>query len=258
MQNAGGAPSNGGGETQSAGAGGAVGNAGSSGSGGTTSSANGTIVPLYTDPSDASWTAIVTAKQAHPTVDVVAIVNPNSGPGDKVDSGYTQGIDALIAASITPIGYVSTKYAGRAEADVEADIDSWYSFYPHLAGIFFDEQSDQAGDVAFYAAVSTYAKGKGARLTVGNPGASVPAAYLAALDVMLIYESKGLPTLTSLSGDAGNRAHLGVIPYGAAFDASFVGSARADVKYVYATSDDLPNPWDSLTPYFDQLLGALE
>jgi hypothetical protein len=228
------------------------------GTGGGASQGSGTIVPLYTDPGDASWSAIITAQKAHPTVAVVAIVNPNSGPGAKVDTSYTQGIDALIAAGITPIGYVSTQYAGRAEADVKADIDSWFGFYPHLRGIFFDEQSDKAGDVGFYGDVSSYAKGKGASLTVGNPGTSVPDAYLTALDVMLIYESKGLPQLGSLSADAANRAHYGIIPYGAALDTSFVGSAKADVKYVYATSDDLPNPWDSLTPYFDPLLGALE
>ncbi len=199
----------------------------------------------------------MTAKKAHPAVAVVAIVNPNSGPGARVAARFTTGIGKLLAAGIVPIGYVSTAYTARGEPAVKADIDSWLSFYPNLAGIFFDEQSGKVGDDAFYRDVSGYAKQKGLGFTVGNPGTSVPASYLSAVDVMLIYESKGLPKLSSLTGDASQRSHYGVIPYGAAFDAAFVTSAKADVAYVYITSDDLPNPWDTLTPYFGQLLDAL-
>jgi hypothetical protein len=241
---------------QSAGTGGgASGAAGAAGGG--ASATVGTIVPLYTDPSDESWTAIVSAKQAHAAVQVVAIVNPDSGPGARIDASYTTGIARLVAAGIVPIGYVSTAYTARGEPAVKADIDSWHAFYPSLAGIFFDEQSNQAGDDGFYRDVSAYAKGQGLSFTVGNPGTNVPASDLGALDVMLIYESKGLPKLTSLSGYRAERAHYGIIPYGAQLDAAFIASAKADVAYVYTTSDDLPNPWDTLTPYFGQLLDAL-
>lgn len=241
---------------QSAGAGGTTSGAAGAGGGGASATV-GTIVPLYTDPIDDSWTAIVSAKQAHPAVQVVAIVNPNSGPGARGEASYTTGIARLVTAGIVPIGYVSTAYTARGEPAVKADIDRWHAFYPTLAGIFFDEQSNEAGDDGFYRDVSTYAKGQGLSFTVGNPGTSVPASYLGALDVMLIYESKGLPKLTSLSADRVERAHYGIIPYGAELDATFIASAKADVAYVYATSDDLPNPWDTLTPYFSQLLDAL-
>ena len=218
----------------------------------------GTIVPLYTDPGDPSWAALITAKTAHPAVKVVAIVNPDSGPGAALDSSYTSGITRLVAAGITPIGYVSTSYAARGEPAVKADIDHWHTFYPSLQGIFFDEQSDQAGDAPFYRSVSAYAKGLGLAFTVGNPGTAVPASYAGAVDVMLIYESKGLPALGSLTGYASSRAEYGIIPYGAALDTTFVKAAKAKVQYIYATSDDLPNPWDSLPPYFGDMLTALE
>jgi len=250
---AGGNANRGGSDSGGSSTGGAPGSA----AGGEASAMVGTIVPLYTDPSDDSWTAIASAKQAHPAVQVVAIVNPNSGPGARVDASYTTGIARLVAAGIVPIGYVSTAYTARGEPAVKADIDRWHAFYPSLAGIFFDEQSSQAGDDGFYRDVSAYAKGQDLSFTVGNPGTSVPASYLGALDVMLIYESKGLPELTSLSADHVERVHYGIIPYGAELDAAFIASAKADVAYVYATSDDLPNPWDTLTPYFGPLLDAL-
>jgi len=256
-QSGGGTSGSGGAQAGRAGESGTGTSAGAAGSDGAALSV-GTIVPLYTDPGDPSWAALITAKTAHPAVKVVAIVNPDSGPGAALDSSYTSGITRLVAAGITTIGYVSTSYAARGEPAVKADIDHWHTFYPSLQGIFFDEQSDQAGDAPFYRSVSAYAKGLGLVFTVGNPGTAVPASYAGAVDVMLIYESKGLPALGSLSGYASSRAEYGIIPYGAALDTAFVKAAKAKVQYIYATNDDLPNPWDSLPPYFGDMLTALE
>jgi hypothetical protein len=217
-------------------------------------------VPLYTDPSDASWTAIVSAKQAHPTVRVVAIVNPNNGPGSSRSTSYTNGIAKLVGAQIDVIGYVATGYASRTTASVEAQIDQWKSFYPQLGGIFFDEQSNQAGDVAYYRTLSQYAKTQGLSYTVGNPGTDTAEAFVGALDTMLIYETDGLPAASALGGWHARYApsNFGIIPYATAFNATFVRDARKYVQYIYLQSDDLPNPWDTLPSYFGDLLAALE
>jgi spherulation-specific family 4 protein len=225
---------------------GTTGAAGAGGVGGApaASTAAGTIVPLYTDPGDSSWTAIVSAQLAHPTVHVVAIVNPDSGPGASRASAYTTGIAKLIAAEIQVIGYVATGYASHSIASMEAAIDQWKAFYPQLEGIFFDEQSDKAADVEYYRTLSQYAKAQGLAYAVGNPGADTAEAFVGVLDTMLIYESKGLPAVSKLAGWHTKYAqtNFGVIPYGAAFDASFVQAARKDVGYIYLQSDDLPNP----------------
>jgi len=244
--------------------GGATGTGGATvtGTGGTpavTSSSAGTIVPLYTSPTDGSWSAIIAAASAHPTVHVVAIVNPNTGPGSARSASYTTGIADLQAAHIVVIGYVGTNYGGNSVSSVEAKIDTWKSFYPTLQGIFFDEQSHDTGEITYYKTISQYAKSKGLSYTVGNPGASVPTAYVGALDTMLVYESAGLPAMTALSPYSGYpKANFGVIPYATSFDATFVQNARKYVQYIYLQTDNLPNPWNSLTPYFSQLLAALE
>jgi hypothetical protein len=218
-------------------------------------------VPLYTDPSDASWTAIVEAKMAHPTVRVVAIVNPSDGPGSSPSSGYTNGIAKLVAANIQVIGYVATGYASHPIASMEATIDQWKSFYPQVQGIFFDEQSNQAGDVGYYTTLSQYAKSKGLSYTVGNPGTDTAEAFIGALDTMLIYESSGVPSTSQMGGWHSKypKSDFGVIPYAVpSMDAAFVASARQYVGYIYLQSDNLPNPWDSLPSYFSSLLAALE
>jgi hypothetical protein len=224
--------------------------------------AAGTIVPLYTDPSDPSWDAITSARKAHPTVRVVAIVNPNSGPGASKSSDYVTGIANLVAANIQVIGYVATGYASHSLASMESEIDAWRSFYPQTSGIFFDEQSDKAADVAYYKTLSDYAKAHGFTYTVGNPGTDTAEAFvqMSALDTMLIYESKGLPNVSTLGGWHAKYApsNFGVIPYGASFDAAFVQAARKAVGFVYIQNDDLPNPWDTLPPFFGDLLASLE
>jgi hypothetical protein len=265
---AGGAPVAGTGGTTVTGAAGAVapgtGGApsGAAGSPGTTpvAASTGTIVPLYTDPSDSSWTAIVAAKQAHPTVPVIAVVNPNNGPGGSRTTDYASGIAKLQQAGIKVIGYVATGYTSRGVATVEADINQWKAFYPTLQGIFFDEQSNTPGDETFYKTVSGYAKAQGLTFTVGNPGTDTGPSFIGAVDVGLIYESFGLPGSSRMAGwhSGFAKSNFGIIPYGAALDHAYVKAAKAMVGYIYVTNDDLPNPWDSLPSYFADLLADLE
>jgi len=223
--------------------------------------AGATIVPLYTPPTDPSWSTVIAAKAAHPTVGVVAVVNPASGPGAAVDSGYAAGIARLTAAGVKVLGYVATGYAVRNPPEVKADIDRWRTFYPgQIGGIFFDEQSDRAGDVGYYRDVSQYAKAQGLSFTVGNPGKDSAPEYVGALDTMLIYEAAGLPTASQMGGwhSSYARSNFGVIPHTSSFDAAFVHGARQYVQYVYVQNDTLPNPWDSVPAFFGDLLAALE
>ena len=225
------------------------------------SGAGATIVPLYTYPTDPSWNTVIAGKAAHPTVGVIAAVNPANGPGAAADPAYASGIARLNAAGIKVIGYVATGYAVNSPVTVKADIDRWRAFYPgQISGIFFDEQSNRAGDVAYYRDLSQYAKAQGLSFTVGNPGTDSAPEYVGALDTMLIYESSGLPSVSQLGGWHASHApsNFGVIPYAASFDAAFVRNARQYVQYIYLQNDTLPNPWDSVPAYFGDLLAALE
>jgi Spherulation-specific family 4 len=222
--------------------------------------AAGAIVPLYTRPDHPSWSAMVAAKQAHPSVHVVAVVNPSDGPGDAQSPTYAAGVERLLAAGIDVIGYVATGYAGRSLGYVQADIDRWCAFYPQIGGIFFDEQSHSAGDESYYRTLSQYAKGKGLAFTVGNPGTDVAESFIGALDTMLIYENRGVSSTQALTGwhTKYPAQNFGVIPYGTALDLAYVRAARQHVGYIYLNNDEPPNPWDSLPPYFADLLAALE
>src|SRR5215471_19323902 len=130
----------------------------------------GTIVPLYSFPTQDAWSRVIAAKRAYPNVTIIAVVNPQDGPGSAQSPDYLAGISQLISAGIKVIGYVATGYGKRAVADIQADVARWRDFYPQVTGIFFDEMSSQAGFEAYYKVLSAHARDLGFDLTTGNPG----------------------------------------------------------------------------------------
>ncbi len=132
--------------------------------------ATGSIIPLYTSPSDPSWAAVAAAKAAHPAVPVLAVVNPANGPGAAASADYAAGIAKLTAAGVKVIGYVHTSWGARAAGELQAEMGQWKSWYPGVTGIFFDEMANAAGHESYYAGLTSYAKGHGFDFTIGNPG----------------------------------------------------------------------------------------
>ncbi|HVW00951.1 MAG TPA: spherulation-specific family 4 protein, partial [Planctomycetaceae bacterium] len=102
------------------------------------------LVPAYFYPAGeglVAWKKLIASAEQTP---VVAIVNPDSGPGKRVDAVYHEIFQWAKPSKIKLIGYVTLSYAERPISAVKADIDSWLHFYPEVAGIFFDEQPSQA------------------------------------------------------------------------------------------------------------------
>lgn len=221
----------------------------------------GSIIPLYTPPTDPSWTAVASAKAAHPTVPVMAIVNPANGPGAASSADYAAGIAKLTAAGVKVIGYVHTSWGARPAGELQSEMGQWKSWYPGVTGIFFDEMANATGQETYYKNLTAYAKSHGFDFTIGNPGSDSSPTYVGTEDVILIYENSGLPALTALTGwhTTYGRTNFGVIPYNvASLDTSFVQSAKPYVGYIYLQSDSLPNPWDSVPSYLSALMAALD
>lgn len=220
----------------------------------------GTLVPLYTYPTDPSWLAVINAKLAHPSVPVIAVINPEDGPGASLNADYVKGIAALLKAGVSVLGYVSTAYTVRSETAVNADIDSYRRWYPQMTGIFFDEQTNTPGGEDYYRRVVAYARSNAFTFTVGNPGTDTAPTYVGTVDMILVYESAGLPSARTMAGwhTGYDRHNFGIIPYGvSALDPAFLIQAKANVGYIYVTGDTLPNPWDSVPSYFDALVAQL-
>ena len=219
----------------------------------------GSIVPLYTDPTDSSWTVIASAAQSHPTVRVVAIINPNSGPTASADQSYATGIPMLQSSGVHVIAYVATGYASRPPGDVQHDIDLYHSQYPSLEGIFFDEAAVyEAGHETLYMQYAQYARSAGLSFVVANPGTAPMSQYIPLFDVTMVYETGGEADPASLAMWACQPHSVGAFAYGIpTLDPAYVTSVRTDVNWIYLTNDTLPNPYDTLPPYFSDLLTAL-
>lgn len=213
----------------------------------------GILIPLYRHP-DSTWDDLIQVKNTHPSVPIIAIVNPDNGPGFW-DPAYVFGIKKLQSAGIPTLGYVYTKYGARDMSEITANIDSYKKWYG-VNGIFFDEMAHVSGKEDYYLHLSNYAKSIGLNFTIGNPGKDISSSYLGTVDNIVIYEHSGLPSVELLKGwhTKYSKYNFSILSYGVDnLDEKFVQSASNYVGLIYITDKTLPNPWYSLTSYLDKL-----
>ncbi|MFM2420757.1 MAG: hypothetical protein RL385_5480, partial [Pseudomonadota bacterium] len=227
------------------------------------------LVPWYAYPAAPSaqedqWAILA---QSASTARFTAIINPADGPGrGGPNADYQRGLQLLSASGAALLGYVTTRLPGvalRPIADVKADVDEWtrsFSAYP-VQGIFLDGTSSDAADIGYFEELYRYIHTNPRYLRVVlNPGTPPAQAY---------YQRATAELIVSFEGNAGTwsshvppsymsgfgPARFGALVYGAASVAS-MRSAMALARgrgfgTVYVTSDDLPNPWDTLPSYWN-------
>jgi Spherulation-specific family 4 len=148
-------------------------------------------VPAYYYPFGAGlreWNRLIASAKAVP---IVAIVNPASGPGDRVDTNFAAIIPRARRAGVTVVGYIGTQYTRKPLEQVKREIETFLSFYPDIQGFHFDEQSSEARGVDYYAELYRYAHRRiPDALVLTNPGTSCDAGYAArpASDVISLFE----------------------------------------------------------------------
>ncbi len=149
------------------------------------------LVPAYFYPGGRElnyWDQLLASAKA---CSITAILNPDSGPGEKVDPAYTETLRRCKVAGVRPIAYVSTSYAKRKLEEVQADIDTWLKYYPGIKGFFFDEQSSGPEKLDYYRALRDFSRKRlASAFVVNNPGIVPDKGYLAgkAADVVCVFE----------------------------------------------------------------------
>lgn len=229
----------------------------------------GLLVPAYFYPEGnglAHWDTLIQDAAREPKLEIVAIVNPASGPGRRVDANYTRVVERCRKAGVKLVGYVSTDYGKRPAEAVKADVDRWHEFYPQVQGIFFDEQASGADKIDWYADVAAHARKTIPKAyLVSNPGTHCDAGYAAKLTAdtyVLFEEQKGFERYRAPAWAASHppsRAAILVhsLPEAAAMKQQLEKAIRDRAGYLYLTDDLLPNPWDRLPTYWAEEVAAL-
>jgi hypothetical protein len=224
------------------------------------------LVPVYIYPAGEGWNEWQKLINAASKVQIVAIVNPNSGPGDERNLDYAAIFTQAKNHGITLVGYVSTDYGKRAKAKIKKDIDTWIKFYPQIRGFFFDQQPREGHGAANFVELRDYAKDKLPEpLVITNPGVLCDAMYLALAvsNVTCVFVNfQGFdqfelpPTLKVY-----DPSRFAALPY----NISNAETMRTMVKdaiikrigYLYVSDAKPPILWDRLPVYWDEEVDAV-
>ncbi|MBC7805012.1 MAG: spherulation-specific family 4 protein [Akkermansiaceae bacterium] len=222
----------------------------------------GMVVPAYFAPGPL-WEQMGTAAA---NTGMIAIMNPNSGPGDAAREDYVAQIKTARAQGVKVLGYVHTSYGKRPIAEVRAEIERYYQWYA-VSGIFFDEVTNDDKGLAYYAKCRRLARASDAKgLVIVNPGTPVTKGYMNVADIVVTFESnydayiKRAPDAAWVRTFPAKRFwHLiYAAPDENAMKNAVQLTKKRNAGWVFVTPDTLPNPWDTLPeePYWAAQLAA--
>ena len=222
-------------------------------------SSTGVILPLYVHPGS-TWHDVIKEKIKHHKVPMIVIINPLNGSGQVKNDDYVDGIQKMQSRDISVLGYVYTDYGTRNSTDVKNEITNYKNWY-NVNGIFFDQMSNVPGNEIYYTDLTHFAKSLGLTFTVGNAGVDTKPSYIKTVDNIVIYEKNTLPSVLSLAGWHKNydKNNFSIIAFEIDnLDKSFVFDASNSVGYMYVTNGVMPNPFNSIPTYFEDLMDALD
>jgi hypothetical protein len=224
----------------------------------------GILVPAYFDPTPGSsgWDQLAAAARRVP---VIAIMNPNDGPGTHRDPSYVAAVGEVRAAGGEVIGYVHTSYGQRPLDQVRSEIKEYRRWY-HVDGIFVDEMSSNPAkkDLRYYRQLDHFVHHVLPHsLVVGNPGVNAPQVYAQVADKLVLFEDgAGYDTYAPPPWQAvlpasqfANIAYS--IPSVAAMQSDVTLAVSRHTGWVYVTDAGLPNPYLNLPTYWTDLVAAV-
>jgi Spherulation-specific family 4 len=222
----------------------------------TSANPTGLIVPLYQTVSSGTWGTLLNFAESYGNVPIIAIMNPESGPGSSYSSSYASGVVSLESAGITMLGYVPTNFGVDNITYVESMIMQYHEWYT-VNGIFFDQMASGVSYEAYYAELAGYATALGFSITFGNPGNPVPSGYIGGVNVLNIYEGSGLPSVSTIASEtsSGTRNNFAVIAYDISDPSdSYIKSLSPYVSWVYFTNGSGGNPYLGLSSFLSTLM----
>jgi hypothetical protein len=245
------------------------------------------LVPAYANPccagGPALWSGVNAFAAAQPQ-QVGVVFNPASGPGSSpVDPNYVDAtghgpLVDLLATGAPVYGYVATTNATKPLATAENEIALYYddSGYwrgqpIHLAGIFFDEMSNDLANVGYYQSLRDAVRAHDANAyIVGNPGVSgtinpsSQTTYSATdfgsvFNAVLVFENYddvfagyGAPTWQNASGAAQLAIVVHTTPDALHMRYAMSRAFTHGAAWLYITDATEPNPYVTLPQFWTE------
>ncbi len=252
------------------------------------------LVPAYGNPccdgGPELWAELISSAQdTSRNFEVVAILNPASGPGDQRDLNYldpdgkTGVIPRFRSAGGKLYGYVSTRYGNRNDDQILRDVDGYlkdsHRYAGHVDGIFFDELSNDLANVARYRKWAQYVKqNQPDAVAMANPGVAEtlnPSGqtrysandYANVFDCMMTFEHSGkqyverfTSTLSIDQASSLRRSHA--IHSQGNWEPSWLAlAASRHADYLFVSDDFMrdseDNPYDRIPKYWRSMLEDL-
>ncbi|GLI60015.1 hypothetical protein VaNZ11_002079 [Volvox africanus] len=235
----------------------------------------GVLIPWYIGPWETA--AYNNLASYGPRCSIYAIVTgDSSGPPTHDFPLYTMAFSTLYNSGIRLYGYVHTManvaaHQARPQADVIAEINSWFNnFGSLLQGIFFDEVDGAAINVNpsnYYGALSRAVYNRSSQaFVVFNPGTKISCTLAQLSDIYVRYESYASDWAAQYAAgancDCPTVSSCALLLHGQSAVISPPGNIRTNLtqlvnqaakrafSYMYVTNDVMPNPWDTLATYF--------
>jgi hypothetical protein len=214
------------------------------------------LIPAYLPPDGIARIA------DRPVRDRVVIFNPDNGPGAVPRPAYRSAVAAEQRTGTRVLGYVHTGWGARDPSAVRADLLRYRSWYG-ADGVFLDETAHDGGALAYYAALARDARAAGMSVVALNPGTVPARGYFDLADIVVTFEgpySVYAPALAAMPAWLSDvpRRQVAHLIYGADRAQALHALAEGSAGFVYATDASLPNPWDRLPTYLDELEARLE
>ena len=228
----------------------------------------GIMVAAYFTPGT-KWDAMTYAASRVP---LIAIMNPNNGPGASQTSSYVNALAKIHQAGGKVTGYLYSSYGARPAADVKADVDRYLAWYA-VDGFFIDEMANDSNstNLNYYADLYQYIKSKGQQFSVtGNPGANTQEAYITrpTAEALMIFEN-GAASYTNYTPSSWvsnyTPDHFVHLPYGAVGGATLTNfltrATNRNAGWAYisdlTTYSALPTYWTNEVDLIQSVNGAL-
>lgn len=246
------------------------------------------LVPAYENPccqqGPAMWQQLLEAAQdPNRQYEIGIILNPLSGPGTERDPNFLDAqnngpLADLKAAGARVYGYVSTDYTDRSMALVQQEIAAYLTghYAGFTDGVFLDEVSNDLADLGYYQTLRAYIDNtQPGSVAIGNPGTPYlnnpsgqqqysPTDYLEAFNILVSFESVAQEYLNeyvhfAYLEQSTPEAIAHIIYSQPDWDDSLFDLAISrGAGVLYISDDTLPNPYDRLPHYWQQLVSRLQ